>query len=456
MDQGGNPTAAFDPFSPPELPAARKVVYEYYRLATGPDGCPMKKMPDGRLVFHPILIPYLVVDYLNLHKSTGNPACLDYAEFVMECALSRADPDREEIIFTYDPQDGLSSIPRRFFSALTQSWYVSALAKLEKKFPGKYGGYLKRAFQSLLIPMEEGGVLLKKEFGWIVEEYPNEPPLYTLNGWMTALRMVLESQDILSQNGIEYEHFVKKNLDALEHLLPLYDASFCWNSRYQLTGFTRIKFVTDKRVGMDCLSMVTEISGEQPMSAELHPSEDKNRWGSYLERHEDRLLQFNILQSLVSFPEPNRYNLKVHCDRDCRIRVFVADGDYNPKLSALPTQRWREISQHDIYAGENDVSGQIPFDEDNLFSYPTNFKKKIGNHYYNAYHIVHVVDLAILYRHTGRRLFSDTAVRWLDYMKMWDRMEELSSPEISKTAHVYGDDLPRVIEKYLSKHIRNM
>lgn len=452
--QNNRPNGRLDPFAPPELPHSRQLVYEYYRLARGPDGCPMKRMPDGRLVFHPILIPYLVVDYLNLHKNTGDETCLDYAVFVMERALERADAGRDEIIFTYDPQDGLSSIPHAFFSALTQSWYVSALAKLERIFPGKYGESLRRAFLSLLIPIEEGGVLLKKDFGWIVEEYPNEPPLYTLNGWLTALRMVLDSHDILARNGVECQSFLERNLDAVEHLLPLYDADFCWNSRYQLTGFTRIKFVTDRSVKMECLSMMTNIAGEQPIYADLNPPLKRNRWRSYLERHESRMLQFNILQSMISFPKANDYRLRIRCNRDCNMRVFVADGDYDPGLSALPTKRWREISRTGVVAGDNEISGEIPYDDRNVFAYPTNFKKQIGDLYYNAYHIVHIVDLAVLYRYTGRTAFADTARKWLGYMENWEGMPELASPVISKMAHLYGDTLQDTVKKYLSKSLK--
>lgn len=450
------PTGRLNPLRPPDLPKSRKIVYDYYCLAIAPDGCPMKRMPSGNLVFHPILIPYLVVDYLNLYKATGDKVCLDYAVFVMNCALERADEHKEELIFTYDPKDGLSSIPHSFFSALTQSWYISALAKLEKIFPGNYGDSLRRAFFSLLIPIDDGGVLLKKDFGWIVEEYPNDPPLYTLNGWLTALRMVLDSYDILSENGVECQDFIKRNLDAVEHVLPLYDAGFCLNSRYQLTGFTRIKFVTDRPVAMECHSMVTNIGGENPIYADLDIPEKRNRWRSYLERHSERMMQFNILQSMITFPENNRYHIKFRCDKECNIKIFVADGDYDPGLSALPTKRWRELSSVNISAGDNDISGDIPYDDRNMFAYPTNFKKKIGDLYYNAYHIVHIVDLAVLYRFTGRQSFADTARKWLGYMKGWEDMPELASPEISKRAHLYGDSLHDTVEKYLSRPLKHI
>lgn len=451
------PITGSAPTNLPPLPKARQTVYEYYRLDFAPDGCPMRRMDDGRLVFHPILIPYLVVDYLKLYRSTNDRACLEYARLVMDHALNRAEPDRDELLFFYDPESGLSSIPHRFYSALTQSWYVKALAQLEEHYPGTFGHDLCRAFASLSIPIDQGGVLIKRDFGWMIEEYPHEPPLYTLNGWLTAIRMVLEALPVLESFNIETDEFLRRNLDAAEHLLPLYDAGFCWNTRYQLTGFTRLKIVTDRSAGLACTRFSIAIPGERTIEADLAPPAKPSRWNCYLERENARLLQFNIIQSMISFPDPNRYQTSLHCDQDCEATVFIADGDYDWELSAMPTTRWREIGRHALRAGTNQIEGAIPFDDRNMFAYPTNFKKKIGGKHFNAYHIIHIVDLAVLYAATGREAFAVTARQWLGYMDRWPDMPEIADPTISKTAHLYGDKLGATVEKYLGKrHVRKL
>jgi hypothetical protein len=64
---------------------------------------------------------------------------------------------------------------------------------------------------------------------------------------------------------------------------------------------------------------------------------------------------------------------------------------------------------------------------------------------------VHIADLAILYRHTGRVAFRDMARKWLAYMRDWDAMPELADPTISKLARHYGADFEEMIErKYLA------
>lgn len=441
----------------PPLPARRVPVWEFYHLDFDTDGCPMKRMPDGRLQFHPILPPYLVVDYLDLFAETGDPRCLTFALHVMTLALRRADPDRQEITFTYRQDSGLSSIPKDFYSALTQSWYLRALAKLEEHRPGHYADALRRVFDSFLISVSEGGVLLERPYGWIVEEYPADPPLYTLNGWLTALRHILSALPVLKRCGVECEAFLEKNLQAVDHLLPLYEAEFCSNTRYQLTGFTRLKFVTDRSGSMlENGALEIHIEGEKTVHADLAPQGPRNRWRSYLERSTERLAQFNVVLSLVSHPAPNRYAGLFRVARDCEMSVFLAEGDYRPDLSGLPTTGWREIGRHRLSAGANRIDGEIPFDDRNLFAYPTNFKKKIGGLHYNAYHFIHVIDLAVLYYMTGRENYAETARKWMRYMEAWPTMPELSDPGISHLSYNYGTEFEAVIEQYLASSLERL
>ena len=433
----------------PPLPEGRRAVYNYYRLDFDDHGCPMRRMEDGRLVFHPILAPYLVGDFIRLYHETRDPACLDYARFVMDQAIRRAEPGRAELLFYYDPDARLSTMPHQFYSALTQCRYIKALAMLEKCVPGAYADLIRRAFASLSIPVEDGGVLLKSAAGWSIEEYPKDPPLFTLNGWLTALRAILSERRVLERVGIDYAELVRRNLDCAEKLMPLYDAKFCANSRYQLTGFTRLRIVTDRRVGIEAQEFTLMIPGLGNYPASLRPAE--NRWSNYLERREKALLQFNIVQSLASHPEPNRYTAKISVSAECNATVFVADGDFDPGLTAAPTTRWREIFTHRLAAGTNEISGPIPFDNCAIFAYPTNYKKKISGQFYNVYHIVHIMDLAVIYAMTGRASFADTARRWLSYMEQWPNLPWLADPSISKLALHYGKTLPEVIENYLAR-----
>lgn len=432
----------------PPIPEHRKSVYEYYRLTFDEVGCPMKQTDSG-MVFHPILAPYLIADYTSLFEKTGDRSYLGYAEAIATHALRHAEHIGDALVFFYSPDIGLSNVPQTFYSALTQAWYVKAFCALEKHFPGRYQEKIRYVFRSLTIPSEESGVLMKKDYGWIVEEYPHEPAFYTLNGWLTVLRWIVQCRKMLDSIGIQYAEFLERNLDAVEHLLPLYDASFCLNSRYQLTGYSRIKIAFDKPVAHKCLGFEVEIPGEGRFAGTLD-LDKKNRWKNHLERSEARLLQFNVLLSLISKPDPNIFRVRLKADKACNAKIHFAQGSYRPDASGMPTERWIELQSVSLSPDtEIEIECHIPFDGEDLFAYPTNFKKKIGGVMYNGYHFIHIVDLAELYAYSRRCSLKEMAEKWLDYVKKWEYFDTLRTGEYSLESHIYGKNFSNIINKLL-------
>ncbi len=427
----------------------RKPVYDYYGLVFDTSGCPMKKTDRG-LVFHPILAPYLIVDYTSEFEKTGNKSFLDYARQVASHALRYAEPLGDALTFIYRPSTGISNVPREFVSGLTQAWYVKAFASIEKLIPGEYSSEIRQFFASLLIPVEKSGVLRKKPFGWVVDEYPNEPAFYTLNGWLTVLRWIVQSRQVLDRFGIQYSEFLDRNLDAVVHLLPMYDAAFCLNSRYQLTGFTRIRLVFDRPVTKKCRCFELQIPGEGIFPGHVNIG-GWSRWDNHVERSEPRILQFNVLLSLISKPEENIFRAAIETDLDCTAEVMLAQGSFRPDVSAMPTERWRCIGRLSFTSGQiNNVEFSLPFDGEDLFAYPTNFKKKIGGQYFNGYHFVHIVDLAELYAYSRRPLLREMSERWLDYWKRWEALPFLRDGNYSLLPHLYGKEFPAIIGRMLA------
>jgi len=368
---------------------------------------------------------------------------------VLRHALDRAERIDDTLVFMYRPESGLSQHPYPFYSALTQTWYIKAICELSRHVGIKYQEYLLKIFRSLQVPVEQGGVLVKKEYGWILEEYPTTPPLYTLNGWLTVLRMIIACGKILDEFSIDYKTLLGKNLDAVEHLLPLYDAEFCLNSRYQLTGFTRLRMLFNKPAAPHVSEFGISIPKQRKVEGNLE-KRTNYRWENYVERREGRLLQFNIVLSLISYPEPNVFSCSLTVDRDCQAKVFVAEGDYRPDMSAMPTERWRQISVVNLSArSSNQLCIDIKFDQDNLFAYPTNFKKKIGDSFFNAYHFVHIVDLAEIYAFSKRELFREFAIKWVTYYERWAKDEILSKGQFSLVPYKYGDTFKALIEAKL-------
>jgi hypothetical protein len=260
---------------------------------------------------------------------------------------------------------------------------------------------------------------------------------------------------MLDSLGIQYAEFLERNLDAVEHLLPLFDASFCLNSRYQLTGYSRIRIVFDKPIAHECLSFEVEIPGEGRFPGTFDTN-NKSRWQNHLERSEARLLQFNVLLSLISKPTPNVFRVRLKVDKACKATIHLAQGSYRPDASGMPTESWKELQCLLLDPdAEIDVECSIPFDGDDLFAYPTNFKKKIGGGMYNGYHFVHIVDLADLYAYSRRSPLKEMAEKWLEYINGWHELPILIAGNYSLKSHIYGDDINKIIGRLLQSGSSN-
>lgn len=410
------------------IPVHRRGVYSFYKLAFRSDGCPVKRTEKGD-VFHPILPPYLIKDYVRWAESSGCRLYLKYAVDIARVSLKQAQGFDNALVFMYEPGTALSILPNRFYSALTQAWYIDALCALRKHVGDEFDRWIIGIYRSLLIPVEQGGVLLKKSWGWTVEEYPHAPPLYTLNGWLTVLCMLFEARDDLKALGVDVSEFMDKNLKAVESLLPLYDAGFVANSRYQLSGFTRLRIQFDRPVTSSVSSFLVSIPGEGTYAGTL--CKVSSRWFNYVERFEPKLLQFNIIQSLVSFPKPNIFKASVSVDVNCSAKVYLAKGTWRPDLSALPTTGWRELTSLQLVNGCNEIQIPLAWDSENAFAYPTNFKKRVNGVFFNAYHFVHIQALAQLFSRTRREVFRKYSLRWLDYTKRWGSIPEMQGYELS-------------------------
>lgn len=438
------------PESIPPILEYRKAVYEYYRLTFDKNGCPMKQTDSG-MVFHPLLPAYLMVDYCTFFYKTRDKRYIDYALTIADLSLEKAVSRQSSLVFLYYAEDALSYVPGTYYSALTQAWYIKAFSYL-RPWSIKRGGSgfereLRELFGSLLIPVESGGVLIEKDYGWIVEEYPQKLPLYTLNGWLTVLRIIIAHRNTLSEFIVDIDKFLDKNLRSVGRLLPLYDAGFCYNSRYQLSGFTRIKIVFDRPVEYKIKEAFIRIPGEGDYSIPCY--RQKSRWENYLERQEGRIIQFNVVLSLISYPEPNSFLCQLNINKDCKLDIFLADGDYQPDVTSLATKKWRQIKTLDISAGYVSINSELPSDSKDLFAYPTNFKKKIEGINYNAYHFVHIIDLVDIYSYSPNPSFKKYALRWLGYINEWSGLKLLQEGGYSLEPYAYGRDFSSFVKNRL-------
>jgi heparosan-N-sulfate-glucuronate 5-epimerase len=127
-----------------------------------------------------------------------------------------------------------------WYSGLAQGQGISLLVRAHQATGEmKYDDAARRAFESLLRFVDQGGVLFRDERGdvWI-EEYLVNPPTHILNGMIWALWGVYDYA--LASREESARELFDKVVRTLERNLPQYDAGF-W-SLYEQSG-TRLKMM---------------------------------------------------------------------------------------------------------------------------------------------------------------------------------------------------------------------
>jgi hypothetical protein len=401
--------------APAPLPEYRAEIYKYYKLGWLPDGYPGRHTDHG-LVAHPIYGTYVIADYLRQYRKTQEKRYLDAAVSVADAGLKRMESIGDALVFYYHPEDRLSLIPNKFYSALTQARWLEALSNLyETTHDISYKKAAHRVMLSLLIPTTEGGVLQKVARGASIEEYPHQIPLYTLNGWLTALEILIDYANAL----------VKENLTALENLLPLYDLPGISNSRYQLTGS-----VTFRLSGAEIADASIEIPGEGVYKAD-HCDGKQGKWDICLYEKSNKT-RLNAVLSYVSAPAPNILHLTTK--DDSAVNIEIATSKYDPTVTALPTRSWTTLGK--FKPSNNKLAVEIPWDDARFVAYPTAFTKKIGGTYYNVYHPIHIKVLRALYTETGVKVFKEYADKWTGYYKDWQGLDAYKVNGISLVPYV--------------------
>jgi hypothetical protein len=415
----GCPSDDGKPNGPPmPLNPKRADLYKYYKLGWLSDGYP-GRMTDKGLVEHPIYGPYVIIDYLQSYRTTKDYRYVEAAKKVADAGIARMSDFKGALVFYYHPDGGLSTVPGKFYSALTQARWLDALAKLHSvSGDQKYAEVNRRIAKSLSIPTSEGGVVEKVEQGLTIEEYPHEIPLFTLNGWLSALNILIAYAN--TEDDLDAKALAAENVKALAAMLPMYDVPEIYNSRYQLTNSVRIR-----------------LSGERVVDAKIdipgygvHGLGDTKKtgtqWTNYLKDSGSTQI-LNAVMSYASAPKPNRIQLETA--HEGVVKVEISASIYNPSTTSLPTKSWVEVGT--VQTKNNKAVLDIPWDKAYLVAYPTAFTKKIGDKKQNVYHRLHVVQLQKLYKNTGNEIFNEYAKKWDTYFPRWKDIPEYQDPEVS-------------------------
>jgi hypothetical protein len=419
------------------IPKEREEIYKYYQLDFDVNGCPMKRV-DGKLVFHPLYPAYLMNNYMGIFQRTHEKKYLTYAKDMASLSLSHSSDFLDSRVFFYEANSPLVNKnvhTSKFYSALTQSRWIDVLCQIERIEPDSFVEEIKLLYNSLLIDIKSGGVLRKIKQGWVAEEYPKPQSLMTLNGWLTVLNNLIKNIDILNQDKyatkISVEHFLNKNFDALESLLPLYDLPALNNSRYQLSGASQIKIIHQNP--LRCQSFSVSVPNEDTFNGTLTRG---GRWANHLLKSTSSFITFNVVFGLASFPEKNIFNVELYSDTSQEIDFYVGIGDFIPRQAYFIPSRWKQFKEKVIVKkGINRFSFPVPYDPLSLFAYPTPFTKYLegkGTKPYNTYHFIHINGLESVYHYSNRKVFRYYLDLWKSYVPKWEEMKILKNVNINQ------------------------
>lgn len=408
----------------PPLNPVRKDIYDYYKISFLPDGYPGKMMAGG-VVPHPIYGTYVVTDYLIQHAAEPSRTdFIDAAKKVGDAAISRMHTVGDSLVFYYTPETALTSLPGTFFSGLTQARYVSTFARLwEVTGDSKYREAADGALASLLIPLDQGGVLRPSHGGAVIEEWPNlTMPDFTLNGWTTAVDQVAIYAKLTGSQ--QAKDLLEQNLIALRALLPLYDVPEVANSRYRLSGRTPVRILVKG-------ATAEFVSGEVVVpEIGVFPYEvgTTNNWSNY--KYDGDKLVFNTNLNYITFPEPNRLRFVIRASGEANALIQIQTGDYTPLRNGVANKKLVTIADHKIREGINLIEATVPWDVVPYIAYPTTHTKRIADKNFNAYHHIHVNNLERLHKSTGDEILRGYAELWKSYIQKWPSMPVYSDNEL--------------------------
>lgn len=398
----------------------------------GPDGFPHRVRPDGSAVPHPILGSYLLRGYLDTFETSGRSDHLAAASLVAQGALARMEEFKGTRVLWQQPDWGLSSwVHRQHYSGLTQSYYAVELARLGQFSNDKK--ILKQAEQvmrSLLVPVDDGGVLVTANGLMAFEESPSQPVGLALNGWLSILGSIAQYAQLTGSD--EWRQTLETGLTSLERALPWYDVERLALSRSSLQGYQYVRL----RMGADgtrLRSAHVEVPGSSPVEVLWGPgARGRGRYqSSFNEGDVDgqgtlaRATRANLVLSRFGYPVRNALVLELDSVLGQRCSIDVQTTRYEPEAAAPVTEGWQRVATFAVAPGVSTTRIELPWSALPLVGFPVNFRKRTPSGV-SASHDVHVKRLESLGDEFGRPVLTGWAQLWREYQKRWPEVPELA------------------------------
>lgn len=192
------------------------------KLQFDKNGIPLYNV-QGSFRYNPAVIAgyglYCYSKYILTHQTHYINEAKKIADFIID----KIEKNTGNIYYSFDLFDEHSSLKSPWISAMAQGVVISLLSRIYIYTNElKYLNFACEAEKPLKRNINEGGV--KKLFCnyYFYEEYPNELPPLTLNGFIYTLIGLYDLSSV-NRESKETEQLYYKGIETLKYILPLYD-----------------------------------------------------------------------------------------------------------------------------------------------------------------------------------------------------------------------------------------
>lgn len=170
------------------------------------------------------------------YKNTGDVAYLKRAQKACEWLVSHQEKDTGYWIYHFDFYHRATGfVLKDWACSMGQGQAASLLTRMWRlNQDDRYLNVAYNAFKMFDVPVTEGGLLAAFDGHPCYEEYPTDPPCYTLNGMIFAIFGLYDYLQIRKDERIE--KLWRDGVKTVEYMLPLYDDDI--SSNYDLTHLT--------------------------------------------------------------------------------------------------------------------------------------------------------------------------------------------------------------------------
>lgn len=215
--------------------------------------------------YNPIAVAQYALGNYNLYKTSGHEARCEKFLSAADWLVERLEKNQQGVrVWFHDFDFEYRQILKApWYSGLAQGQGISVLVRaFAETGEDRYLEAAAAAYQSLKIPMDQGGVIYTDPAGnpWI-EEYILSPPTHILNGFIWAIWGVYDYY--LATGSSHAGQLFQSTIKTLKENLHLYDLGF-W-SLYELSD-TKLKMVASMfyhDLHIVQLQVLHQLSGEE-------------------------------------------------------------------------------------------------------------------------------------------------------------------------------------------------